>query len=231
MRDVRGMAVFGRTGLAAIACVGVLGAVGVAGFAAGFWARAGSRSADFSDMSAAAAVSFRFPNDWTQEDSPAPAPFAVASADASFTLFDPNPLYPLRTETSPPIPAEAEEPPAPSAQALAVGSVKTPLPRPLRHSNRVLNEQQIASIKQRLNLTPEQQRYWPAVEAELRKMEYKKDQKSPGSRTAAIDMSKMNVEGLKSAGYPLIMSFNDDQRRELQSLAHLLGLESMVSSF
>jgi hypothetical protein len=27
------------------------------------------------------------------------------------------------------------------------------------------------------------------------------------------------------------MSFNDDQRRELKSLAHLLGLESAVSSF
>ena len=39
------------------------------------------------------------------------------------------------------------------------------------------------------------------------------------------------MEGLKSAGFPLIMSFNDDQRQELKSLAHLLGLESAISSF
>ena len=36
--------------------------------------------------------------------------------------------------------------------------------------------------------------------------------------------------GSKSAGFPLVMSFNDDQRRELKSLAHLLGLESVMSS-
>jgi len=44
-------------------------------------------------------------------------------------------------------------------------------------------------------------------------------------------MSKVDVEGLKSAGFPLVMSFNDEQRRELKSLAHLLGLEGVMSSF
>jgi hypothetical protein len=44
-------------------------------------------------------------------------------------------------------------------------------------------------------------------------------------------MSKVNMEGLKTAGFPLVMSFNDDQRRELKSLAHLLGLEGAMSSF
>jgi hypothetical protein len=103
-----------------------------------------------------------------------------------------------------------------------------PKPKPPR-SNAVLNDAQIASIKRRLNLTPDQERYWPAVEAELRKMEYAKRSPAGGSRTASVDMSKMNVEGLKSAGYPLVMSFSDDQRRELRSLAHLLGLESVMS--
>jgi len=72
-------------------------------------------------------------------------------------------------------------------------------------------------------------RYWPAVEAELRKMEYSKKSPQGGSRMASIDMSKMDVEGLKSAGFPLVMSFSDDQRRELKSLAHLLGLESVMA--
>ena len=96
-------------------------------------------------------------------------------------------------------------------------------------SNAVLNDSQIAGIKKRLNLTPEQERYWPAVEAELRKMEYKKDKSGQATRTAQIDMSKVNIEGLKSAGFPLVMSFSEDQRRELKSLAHLLGLESVMA--
>ncbi|HZD28480.1 MAG TPA: hypothetical protein VE251_07295, partial [Xanthobacteraceae bacterium] len=109
---------------------------------------------------------------------------------------------------------------------VAVASLAPKPPKPKR-SNAVLNESQLASIKRRLNLTPEQERYWPAIEAELRKMEYTKSQ--GGSRTASIDMSKVNVEGLKSAGFPLVMSFSDDQRRELKSLTHLLGLDSVMA--
>jgi hypothetical protein len=96
----------------------------------------------------------------------------------------------------------------------------------------VLNDAQIASIKRRLNLTREQERYWPAVEAELRKMEYRRlanGKSTQGGRMAQVDMSRIDVEGLKSAGFPLVMSFNDDQRRELKSLAHLLGLDSVMA--
>ena len=103
-----------------------------------------------------------------------------------------------------------------------------------KRSNAVLNDSQIASIKRRLNLTPDQERYWPAVEVELRKMEYKKDasgKPTQGTRTASVDVSKVDVEGLKSAGFPLVMSFSDDQKRELKSLAHLLGLEKVMSTF
>src|SRR5262245_35312287 len=110
--------------------------------------------------------------------------------------------------------------PAVPAKAAAVHKPK---------SNAVLNSAQLASIKRRLNLSPDQERYWPAVEAELRKMEYAKRSPAGATRTASVDMSKVNVEGLKSAGYPLVMSFSDDQRRELRSLAHLLGLESVMS--
>ena len=110
--------------------------------------------------------------------------------------------------------------------ALASATAK-PVIKP--RSNLVLNDSQIASIKKRLSLTPEQERYWPAVETELRKMEYSKKSASGGSRMASIDMSKVNVEGLKNAGFPLVMSFSDDQRRELKSLAHLLGLESVMA--
>jgi hypothetical protein len=222
---------FKRTSVAVTACLGILGVAGIGGFALGFNARAvlsasGLSASDLAEMSAAETVSLRFPNDWTETAATAPMTLAFASADASLTLFDPTPIYPLGTEKASPTSVEAPERPTPTTPAITAAT------RSAHRSNAVLNDTQIASIKRRLNLTPDQERYWPAVEAQLRKMEYKKDQKSPqGTRTAAVDMSKVNVEGLKSAGLPLVMSFSDDQRRELKSLAHLLGLESVMASF
>jgi hypothetical protein len=172
-----------------------------------------------------------------------------ALADASSVPVN---LAPATAASAPPV-AEPLPRPKPAAQAAAAAPTATPAapaqpklalasattkpvvaaaPKPARKSNAVLNASQLASIKKRLNLTPDQERYWPAVEAELRKMEYTKtaDNKSTqGTREASIDTSKMDIQGLKSAGFPLVMSFNDDQRRELKSLTHLLGLESVMS--
>jgi hypothetical protein len=213
------------------------------------------------DMSPADTVSLRFPADWNETGTATatPAILAFASADGSLTLFNPRPIYPLAEIEAPaadkqapaadkqtpsagkawPSLAEASEKPTPAVRAATAGPAKITLAsatsRPVLsrpRSNAVLNDSQIASIKKRLSLTPDQERYWPAVEAELRKMEYKKDQhgkSTQGTRMAAVDMTKVDVEGLKSAGFPLVMSFNDDQRRELKSLAHLLGLDSVMS--
>jgi hypothetical protein len=175
-------------------------------------------------------VNLRFPADWTEAADSTPKVLAFASDDGAMTLFSPRPIYPL-TPAAEPEPPAANTAAQPSAKITLASATSAPVnvaPKPVVHrSNAVLNDSQIASIKKRLALTPEQQRYWPAVEAELRKMEYKKGQ--GGSRTASIDMSKVNVDGLKSAGFPLVMSFSDDQRRELKSLTHLLGLESVMS--
>jgi hypothetical protein len=178
---------------------------------------------------------------------------AFASADGGITLFSPRSLSPIAeahaavAPTAPEAPvkakpsAQAATPAAkPAAEASAAAPAKIALasasskpavvaPKPVHRSNAVLNDSQIAGIKKRLALTPDQERYWPAVEAELRKMEYSKKSPQSGSRMASIDTSKMDVEGLKSAGFPLVMSFSDDQRRELKSLAHLLGLESVMA--
>jgi hypothetical protein len=210
------------------------------------------------DMSPSDTVNLRFPGDWTEAEAAAePRIVAFASADGEMTLFSPRPIYPIAETAASslepeveapmkpraaaaPAPAAANQVPAAPKMALASLSSKPVVmapngsapngsaPKPVHRSNAVLNDSQIASIKRRLALTPDQERYWPAVEAELRKMEYRKD-KAQGTRMAAVDMSKVNVEGLKSAGFPLVMSFSDDQRRELKSLAHLLGLESAMS--
>lgn len=222
-----------------LACIAVLGGAAVGGLVAGFNAREGLSPqpasstvvAAIADMAPSDCVNLRFPADWADAAvEPVSRMLALASADSGdISLFSPRPTYaatdadaPAKLEAMMPRPRPAE---APAKVALASAAAKPVKPR----SNHVLNESQIASIKKRLNLTPEQERYWPAVEAELRKMEYSKKSAQGGSRMASIDMSKVNVEGLKSAGYPLVMSFSDDQRRELKSLAHLLGLENVMA--
>jgi hypothetical protein len=241
-----------------VACLAILGVAGIGGLAAGLSARAslmpGASStiiaATIADMAPSDIVSLRFPADWTEtaaavDATPVdtqPRMLAFAAADGGFTLFSPRPIYPVLDINAPVAEAPVVEAPAkqkPAGQpkiALASASSKPVVlasrgqdSRPAARANAVLNDSQIASIKKRLNLTPDQERYWPAVEAELRKMEYKKD-KAQGTRTAQVDISKVDVEGLKSAGFPLVMSFSDDQRRELKSLAHLLGLDSVMSS-
>jgi hypothetical protein len=217
---------FKRNAARIFACLGILAVAGIIGFAGRFQGQQETAASEVFTVSASETVEVRFPPDWTQTAS-SPT-LAFASADASLTLFNPTPTYPLGAGQNVPPAQTASVPPVQATAELT----KPATPRSAARPNAVLNDSQIASIKRRLNLTRDQERYWPAVEAELRKMEYKKDPKAaPGTRTAAIDVSKVNVEGLKSAGFPLVMSFNDDQRRELKSLAHLFGLEGVMSGF
>jgi hypothetical protein len=260
-------------------CCAVVGAAGISGLIAGFAARGDRTDPQTSgisiNLSAAEAISFRFPADWADAIPPQPATFALASASSSNqAMFDPqparytvasaggvmpvpaHPAYAVASATAGvpvslrqgdtaaiaaeavplprPAPARATQTaslqpadPAAAAKAAHAKLAAAAAQKPKPESNAVLNTAQIASIKKRLNLSPDQERYWPAVEAELRKMEYVKGTK--GTKTAQIDTSKVNVQGLRDAGFPLVMSFSDDQRRELKSLAHLLGLESAMA--
>jgi hypothetical protein len=216
-----------------MACLAILGGAGVGGLAAGFNVRAGLTPQTSTTVVAAVAemapsdkVGLRFPADWAEAPAEPAAPkVTVASADPAM-LFSPQPTYAANDAAAPTMVETKAAPAAAERPKVAVASLM-PKPKPKPRSNAVLNDSQLASIKRRLNLTPEQERYWPAIEAELRKMEYAKS--SGGNRTASIDMSKVNVDGLKSAGFPLVMSFSDDQRRELKSLTHLLGLESVMA--
>jgi hypothetical protein len=106
---------------------------------------------------------------------------------------------------------------------------------PASRPSYILDDAQIASIKVRLHLTPDQERMWPAVEAALRNMAYKRTQQAAargGARNAqAAAVDPEAVEGLKSAAVPLIMSFNSEQKEEVRSLAHVMGLDQLASQF
>jgi hypothetical protein len=128
--------------------------------------------------------------------------------------------------------AAVASPPAPAQKVATIA----PHPRPNDRPGYMLNDTQIASIKDRLHLTPDQEEMWPAVEAALRNMAYTRAQQAhargvpaSGTQTAAVDPEA--VAGLKSAAVPLIMSFNAEQKEEVRNLAHVMGLDQLASQF
>src|ERR1700732_2739302 len=106
------------------------------------------------------------------------------SAAADRALFIPAPTYAVAVPARPatvaaaaPIVAAAPGPPRPPAPQVHLASVAARPGVPARSLTRpgaVLNDAQIASMKRRLNLTPDQERMWPSVEAALRNLSYAK---------------------------------------------------------
>jgi hypothetical protein len=100
----------------------------------------------------------------------------------------------------------------------------------------VLNDAQIASIKERLHLTADQEEMWPAVEAALRNLAYTRAREArrkndPSAQLASSDPNSAEVQGLKSAAIPLLMSFNSEQKDEVRNVAHVMGLDQLASQF
>jgi hypothetical protein len=172
---------------------------------------------------------------------PVPAPQEVELTAASTSwieepaLFSPVLAYPVRVASAPAAtapPTAAAKPQTPAAPARHVSS------RP----GTVVNDAQIASIKKRLNLTPDQEPLWPPVETALRNVSYVRKAReikvaSLGNGTTGagpmtyIDTNSAEVQQLKSAALPLIMRLNDEQKRQVKSMAYIMGLESVASLF
>jgi hypothetical protein len=134
----------------------------------------------------------------------------------------------------------AARPENPSAAPAAAKRAAQP-PRPASASNAVLNNAQIASIRERLKLTSYQDQLWPPVEAALRDISWHQNHADAGGRKVAsatasnphgaIDPNSAPVQRLKSAAFPLIMSLSDDQKEEVRTMVRLMGLENLASQF
>ena len=135
-----------------------------------------------------------------------------------------------------PKPATAASEPKPARVAAATPEPR-PAPRAHKDSGALFNAAQLASIKSRLRLAPNQEEYWPAVESALRDIGWKAAHDGthkPGTRpslVATIDPNSEEVQRLKSAAFPLIMSMNEDQKREVRMLAQVMGLQQVAASF
>jgi hypothetical protein len=228
------------------------------GFLIGDWRATALRSVDLSPTQN---VALRFPEAKLTEAKaetaiavpaapadPSPVSGVLVPGDDRLALLSPDPMVPARARQPAPVAAAVQSAAAtvpPGERAARALPQPRPEMRPpaladARHASRpgfVLNDAQIASIKNRLHMSVDQEQMWPAVEAALRNIAYAKARDARrhgaagGTESAALDPESAEVQGLKAAAVPLIMSFNDEQRSEVRSLAHVMGLDQLASQF
>jgi len=144
---------------------------------------------------------------------------------------------PLRQAFASSTPADIEAPKVAAPVAMPVAPPAPPKPKvaskpPAQKSYALLSDVQIAGIKERLKLSSDQESYWPAVESALRAVARKihaTRQADPNATGAPIDPDAEEVQQLKSAAMPLLFQLREDQKREVRTLARLIGLEKVAS--
>jgi hypothetical protein len=217
--------------LRVIACLVAVPVVGAGCLAAG-WGVSGflHKKISHPERASAQAIASRFPE---ARDRLAVARPAVAAA-ALKTVKDQQLAFAAAA------PSDALKPINASLTVAMASPAAQPVPDAVKPAavrrnrpNALLDDAQIAGIKKRLNLTPKQERMWPAVEAALRDIavaqpEQPKSSKPSRKAPATIELSSADLTKLKTAAEPLILSFNDDQKDELRTLARLTGLEKFA---
>jgi len=159
------------------------------------------------------------------------SPEARPESSAVHETVDPSPdrQAPTLTRSAKANPIKAETASAAPA-AVKPASVKpvSQKPEPL------LSDGQIAGIKERLKLSSGQEYYWPAVESALRAVGRKinagrSTNANANAGAPLIDPDAAEVQQLKFAAMPLLFQLREDQKREVRSLARLMGLEQVAA--
>ena len=142
---------------------------------------------------------------------------------------------PLRQAYASAGPSDIEAPniAAPAAMAPAPPKPKAANKPPPQKPYALLSDMQIASIKQRLRLSSDQEYYWPAVERALRAVARKIHATRKADPNVAgappIDPDAAEVQQLKSAAMPLLFQLREDQKEEVRTLARMIGLEKVAA--
>lgn len=188
--------------------------------------------ANYAAAGSAAVIS----NRQAKADKLAVATFALASyqpaqtADAQQAL--PPLTEPLRQAYAAAAPADLAVPNVTAAPAPAKPKPVAVAKPPVQKNYTLLSDVQIAGIKERLKLSPDQESYWPGVEKALRAIARKMHstkQADPAAGAPPIDPDSDEVAQLKSAAMPLLFQLREDQKREVRALARIIGLERVAS--
>ena len=230
---------FSKKAKAGSACLALLGMIGAAALVSG----GSAGSVEDPELSSAAIVALRFPEDLEDATSPLGTE-AVADRDMeqqtlSVLAFNPDPLGVPGPQTwvarqIPEFSGERADPAAAASAGERTGSITVPTGRPAqarakRRPVTLFNDAQIASIKERLRLTRDQEQYWPSVESALRYIGWRHSRERTVAKAPTLDPD--DVERVKAAAVPLIMSLSEDQKREVRTLAHVMGLEKIATQF
>ncbi|WP_338632740.1 hypothetical protein [Afipia carboxidovorans] len=100
--------------------------------------------------------------------------------------------------------------------------VVAPAQPPVRATNALLDDKQIAALKARLRLTTAQEKYWPPVESALRELisAMHVSRRQPSS----FDADHEAVKRLMAAAGPFLAQLRADQKGQIQSLMRMAGL-------
>ena len=191
------------------------------------------------------AILFNPNANWPAQASAAVEPAPQASVTTAAAEAAPTPEIKAEYKPEPKAAPKAEPKPvvvasrsvAPHAAPHVASHHEVPHPR--RESGVLFNNAQLASIKTRLKLSDYQEQYWPAVAAALHALGQRAARAAVRQASAyasegplsGIDPDGPEVQQLKSAAFPLIMSMNDEQKNQVRMLAHVMGLEQVASSF
>jgi hypothetical protein len=95
----------------------------------------------------------------------------------------------------------------------------------------------IARVKRVLQLTPQQEAYWPPVEAALRDIARRQAEAEPaglvrriGHRVVSVVLNGAAVSRLARAARPLIAVLRDDQKQGAMVLAQEMGLGPVLAA-
>jgi hypothetical protein len=163
-----------------------------------------------------------------------PIPAQLAAAESKpYTLAAVTSLPEIDVAPGAPDPTTADPPQAVQAAApLPPRKAKLPPPPPAAAPHTFLDDEQIAGLRTRLQLTADQAEYWPAVEAALREVvrtQLRGNRKHVQNGKTMIDVNSPEVQNLLYAAMPLIFRLREDQKREVRKLARVIGLESVAS--
>jgi len=170
------------------------------------------------------------PNRQAKQDRLSVVSFATASLEPAQTTAA---LSELRRAYASSDPADLPRSVIAAPAALSAAQQKPKLaskPQPQKQYA-LLSDAQIAGIKEHLNLSPEQESYWPAVENALRAVARKihATRQANAAGVPPIDPDAEEVQQLKSAAMPLLFQLREDQKNEVRKLARIIGLEKVAA--
>jgi hypothetical protein len=160
------------------------------------------------------------------------ASYALAADQPADTVEAPQLSEPLRQAYAAAAPSDLAVPNVTAAPTPAKPKPVAVAKPPVQKNYTLLSDMQIAGIKERLKLSPDQESYWPGVEKALRAIARKMHstkQADPAAGMPPIDPDSEEVAQLKSAAMPLLFQLREDQKREVRALARIIGLERVAS--